>query len=932
MTGLASMEVATRPARLRNRPTTTLVRQLASATAQVRSELRVTAALLDSLAGALERDLSAAEAADALAQAIVCGSAMAGSYPDQWHPCREFLAQQSSPWERAILERIQPARNRSSAGFCELTHLYEHLLRYEQADRRKRAGVFFTPHPIVRYMLRQIDAQLREEFSLPRGLADAATWEQLHKREPFLKLPRGAGGGPFVQIFDPAVGTGTFLLEAIDLIHGTLTEVWRRDGCDEAAIADRWNDYVPRHLLPRLWGMELLPAPCFLAKLHVGLKLALSGYRFGDPGRIEIHLGNTLAGPTLPPVWCTRSASASPVAERADHLLPQQGDHIQAPYDVPFTVVVGNPPFSSLSEAQSQWITSLVRGDEGRGGYLQSRGQKLGERKTWLHDDYVKFIRYAQCRIETTGVGIAALVTNHGYLTNATFRIMRQELLRAFPRILVVDLHGNRKAREAAPDGKRDENVFGLDQGIGIGFFRRPPAEASVGQASQPALRVEHAELWGSRAEKLAILNDGPVVKQICVPAAPQFCFAPAAAEVPPEYAAAPSLVELLPLHATAPVTARDHFVVAFTRAELRERIEAFRDLSIPDEEIRRRYFTRTRSARYERGDTRSWKLAAARRALAALDHWENFIQPCQYRPLDWRWIFWHPAMIDWPRHEVTSHFASPQLQVQSPKSTHGIVGPSVSDLGLAVIARRQLPPTEPADYFWATSGLALDGIIRNDNRGSESLFVVTEETPREEVGYAYAVFHSPTFRQRYAAPLRRDFPRVLPPRDRRLSSKLASFGRRLLALHTRRPPQFAAGLDQQGAPASCAGMQEDGALAGGPPTVEARLAHPGRWSQRLLVTIAPRFPQFGDGRVWIRDDYAIAVADEGTWSFRVGAHQVARKWLADRRGRRLTDADLSWYSVILVTIAQTRALMAAIDAVIVQYGGFPAAFRVPEA
>ena len=911
----------------------------------ISGESFVSRCVQQSLSEELGREVTAFEAIEVFSHSLVMVRSLAALHPDEFEACYSWYSNLATKWEGWAMElggsdplevsclyelqasarstRASPRPHQDSAiagrETLPLTRLYEHVLRREQPDRRKRAGVFYTPQPIVRHMLRQIDAQLREEFSLPLGLADEATWGQVRRQAPSLALPRGASDcDPFVKLFDPAVGTGTFLLEAIDFIHDLLVKFWRGAGAGDGEIADRWNDYVPRHLLPRLWGLELLPVPCFLARLHVALKLAQTGYRFDSPARIEIHLGNTLAGPS-PPLAKTVTRSVSK-------------GWIEPAYDLPFTVVLGNPPFSYLSENQSSWITSLVRGDNGHAGYFHVNGQKLAEKKTWLHDDYVKFLRYAQWRIESTGCGIIALVTNHGYLTNATFRILRQRLIESFPRISVLDLHGNRKAREVAPDGARDENVFGLDQGIAVGFFRRGL------NAAEP--RFEHAELWGSRQDKFHALDAAQITNLPRVPAPADFLFTPAGPVVHSEYAAAPPLTDLLPLHATAPVTARDHFVVAFTRGELRERIEAFRDLSIPDDEIRRRYFTRTRSPRYERGDTRGWKLAAARRTIAALDDWQSLVQPCQYRPLDWRWIFWHPAMIDWPRGEITQHFVARHSHHDDHEGERGRGGEGGNQLAalspplslspsLALIARRQLPPSEPATYFWATAALALDGIIRSDNRGSESLFLLdqADDDSARMACYAYALFHSPTYRQRYAAALRTSFPRVPSTRDQELTNRLADLGRQLVALHTQRPPQFV-GWDK---PASAgAGPPECTADFGGP----ARLATASRWShptaasQRLLLTVAPRFPRYDAGRIWIRENDAIAAADEATWQFRVGAHQVARKWLADRRGRVLTEADLAWYGVILDTIAQTRAIATAIDAAIDDHGGFPAAFR----
>jgi hypothetical protein len=288
-----------------------LLRQLAASLNAVRAELKVGREIRHSLAADLQRDVPPAEAADALAQAIVCGSAIAAASADEWQRGRAWLLEQCSPWERFALERIGSGDGpRSSASFVDLTHLYEHLLRHDQPDRRKRAGVFYTPQPIVRYMLRQIDAQLREEFSLPLGLADEATWGDVRRREPSASLPRGVrDADSFVKLFDPAVGTGTFLLEAIDFIHASLVEGWRSQGASDDEVADHWNDFVPSQLLPRLWGMELLPAPCLLAKLHMALQLAQRGYRFESPARIEIHLGNTLAGP-LPPLLASQGADA----------------------------------------------------------------------------------------------------------------------------------------------------------------------------------------------------------------------------------------------------------------------------------------------------------------------------------------------------------------------------------------------------------------------------------------------------------------------------------------------------------------------------------------------------------------------------------------------------------------------------------------------
>jgi len=695
---------------------------------------------------------------DTVAQAAVCGAPILASGRND-HAALNWLCRQLAPWESFALEQaLRPSLSPSLPFSPSPSHLYDAFLHHHARDRRKRHGVFFTPQPIADYIVRRIDAALRNDFGLPGGLADDSAFRTPHS----------------AFLLDPACGTGVFLLAVIDFLHSRL--------------ADCWNELVPA-LLPRLIGIELLPAAAFLAKLNIALQLAETGYDFRQPGSIQIHTADAL-DPNLQFAICNLQ-SAIPV-------------------------LLGNPPFSSLSTNTNDWIAGLVRGDGQTRGYLRAGDERLGERKTWLHDDYVKFIRLAQWHVEQAGRGIVGLVTSSGYLSNATFRLMRQELLRVFPRIEILDLHGSRKAHEVAPDGGPDENVFGLAQGVAIGIFSRPATPTRSVSEGLPEHRLTSGDLWGSRDAKLAALSNGhPVTTATAAPAPPDFRFTSSPHHAGhPEYAAAWSLAEAMPLNATAPVTARDHFVVAFTQDELRQRVAEFRDLAIPDDEIRRRYFQRTRSARYETGDTRGWKLAAARRAVAADADWETRIVRCLYRPFDWRHVFWHPAMIDWPRAEVTRHLIEPSC--------------------LCLLARRQQLPTQPCTFFWIADGLALDGVIRSDNRGSESLFplyvrelsgwranfapqfVAQAERaadlgyiplgcgdlarafgPEDLLAYIYALFHAPTYRARYAAALVTGFPRVLLAGGECFRT-LARCGRELIDLHLLRNA-----AEQSGEPAS---------------------------------------------------------------------------------------------------------------------------------
>lgn len=819
----------------------------------------------ESLAEVQGREQTAGEAADILAQGVVCAGAILQAGLPEASRASEWLRERLLPWEQWVLE--QAAQMPAVQGECEIPrgHLYDAFLHYYCRKSRQRHGVFFTPQAIADYIVRQIDRLLREEFGLAEGIAERHGGRALQHNSPVF--------------IDPAAGSGVFLLTVLEQVWRGVRENCGAEGCSAEETSRRWNA-AANDLLPRLIGVELLPAAALVAKINIVFKLAETGYAFEGAAPLNVFAGDALAEATQARIADCRLQIADSGAT--------------------FPVIFGNPPFRSLSMNSSAWISRLVRGDAEVRGYVRAGAQKLNERKTWLHDDYVKFIRLAQWHVEEAGSGIVGFVTNHGYLDNATFRLMRQELLRVFPRVSIVDLHGSRKNYEVAPDGLRDENVFGLDQGIAIGLFCRGGRDGSGGEEVS-AGSVRYAELWGSREGKLRALmaeRDSPLLAQrasVLRPDAPDWRLVPTSGEATPkEYAAGWSLAEAMPVNSSAPVTARDHFVVGFTREEVCARVQVFCDLSIPDDEIRNRFFTRTRSSRYPQGDTRGWKLSLARQAVVADADWPRKIVRCLYRPFDWRYVFWHPAMIDWPRAEVTRHLVQ-ETGVRSQESE--AVGP------VCLIARRQQLPSQACTFFWASDGLALDGVIRSDNRGSESLFpvylrgddpgagcwranfavgfveqfctaleldwlplgkgdLVRTFGPEDLVGYIYALFHAPLYRSRYAADLRSDFPRVLLPRDRGLFAQLGRWGQSLIAAHL---------------------MRED----------------------------APRLP-------------GSEVFEGEIDSFRVGGYVVLKKWLQPAQ-RAIADPE---YSRVRAAVARTIVLMREIDAAIYEAGGCERAFR----
>lgn len=810
---------------------------------------------------------------------------------DELTEIRDYLA---TPATR-LADYLSATNVRS--GWEGLYFLETFLQQYHAPSRRKR-GVYYTPVELATFLVRQVDECLRNELGCSRGLVDAATWQSVASRPEWV-----APQSSFVRTLDPAMGTGVFLLAAFDRMRSSWTTA--SAGLEHESAAHRaWSPFVNSVILPRLVGQDLMLSAVVVAQLLLTARLVYSGYDFRPAGVLELHCGNTL-------------------------LHPRVGDEELATSDTPFTVIWGNPPFSGLSEHRSPWIRDLLRGQApGTPGavanYFEVDGRPLAERKHWLDDDYVKFLRVAHWLVERAGCGVVGLVSNHGYLDNVTFRGLRQQLLKAFSRVSVLDLHGNSRAGERAPQGDADESVFGIEQGVAVSLLCRPPAcDVKMRDA---AVRVEHVQLWGGRQDKLARLAQHELPTPVALePRTPHYLFVPRDVHAESLYLRGVRLCDVMPLSSTAPVTARDGLVVAFTADELRTRLRTLADPRIADDTIREQYFPRPRSNRYPAGDTRGWQLPEARARLREELDWGALMRPCQYRPFDRRWIIWAKWMIDWRRETVVRHLT-------------GIPN-------LALVARRQSPAAQPCDYFWITDMLALDGLIRSDNRGSESLFplyVMSPEFPSHDTAdahshhvtanfardfvqqmerqlgrawcettddtvdgcsftplalfnYIYALFHAPSYRQRFASWLRQDFPRVFLPAHAELFDPLQQLGDRLVRLHRlREPPSHG-------------------------PTFEAEVGD--------LLLKAP-YPRWSPAeRIELAPAVSCGPVQRGTWEYRVGAYQVCQKWLKDRPGRLLTTGDLRVYTQLVAAIEETRQIAQQIDTHIQLAGDWPQAF-----
>ncbi|TET42932.1 MAG: DNA methyltransferase, partial [Dehalococcoidia bacterium] len=521
-----------------------------------------------------------------------------------------------------------------------VVHFYETFLAEYDPKVREMRGVYYTPEPVVSYIVRSIDHLLKTRFNKPQGLADDKT-----------------------LILDPAVGTATFLYMVINEIH-------------EAMLSQKqkgmWNDYVAEKLLPRIFGFELLMAPYAIAHLKLGLQLKDTGYQFRSDQRLRIYLTNTLEeaikhSEVLFAQWISEEANAA----------------AQIKKEKPIMVVLGNPPYSAISanantrvfidpktgkrKRKLTWIGELIDGiydkdgNEIIPGYKRVDDKPLMEKnpKT-LQDDYVKFIRFGQWRIETTGQGILGFITNHSYLDNPTFRGMRQSLMRAFTDIFLLDLHGNVKRREVAPHGGKDDNVFDIQQGVAIGIFVKDPKKTG------PA-RVYHSDLWGVRLEKYRILSETDLPNTEWVelkPSSPFYLFVPRSEEFLPEYAKYWKITEMFPINSVGIVTSRDHFVLDFDEVPLKERISVFRGLDRSDEEVRNSF---------KLSDVGDWSMSTARKTVRQDDDWQSSLRKCLYRPFDTRPIFYHYSVIERSRRTVMHHMLKENIGFVTTRQVTGL-------------------------------------------------------------------------------------------------------------------------------------------------------------------------------------------------------------------------------------------------------------------
>ena len=508
-------------------------------------------------------------------------------------------------------------------------HFYEHFLAAYDKKQKVSRGVFYTPRPVVSYIVRSVDELLRTEFGLADGLADTTTWGNMAKLRKDLEIPDGTSPDQaFVQILDPATGTGTFLVEVIDLIHRTMAEKWTAQGHSEKKIETLWNEYVPKHLLPRLHGYELLMAPYAIAHLKIGLKLYETGYRFESDERARVYLTNALEPPGEGQLTLGFLPALAHEAEAVNEIKRKQR----------FTVVIGNPPYSVSSWNNGAWILELTEDYKRNVRNEESQIQSLS-------NDYIKFIRLGQWCVDCSGIGLLGLITGHGYLDGTQPRDLRLCLSCSFSRLFLLDLHGS--VRRSRSETTIDEPVFEIMTGVAICLAVRlkPARSGLLGQSSQRSLTGALANKFSTLANSTALaLHDGVAYH---FPAPPHYHFAPAstAREIAEEYQAFVDLPSCFgtgnrsadkeKYWATGMASQQDDLAISFSAAEVEVKLSDLSE-STSYENLRGKYRLCTTS-QWSYEDARAW---------ARTNEWRNSLGHVAYRPFDLRWSVLHRHVL----------------------------------------------------------------------------------------------------------------------------------------------------------------------------------------------------------------------------------------------------------------------------------------------
>lgn len=737
---------------------------------------------------------------------------------------------------KAIQDTLSFAKKRKDADNIIIkdpyVYFYEDFLAAYDKKLRKAKGVYYTPPPIVNFIVRAIDDILIKTFKIKEGLADRNK----------------------VTVLDFATGTGTFLLETLQQIFDKLP----RDSGKKDLI-------IKEHILKNLFGFEYLIAPYTIAHLKLSQFLKDNGYQLQAKERLQVFLSNTLE-----PIPSQIKIPLLPA-------LTEESKQAQEIKDKPILVITGNPPYSKKSKNNGDWIVNLVD------SYKFIDGKRSKEKQNWYRDDYIKFIRFAQDKMDKVDEGIVAVITNHSFLSNITMPGMRQSLLNSFDQLYVINLHGSAKKEENLPDGfAKDENVFDIEQGVSMSFFIKKKGLSK---------KVFYADFWGSRKEKYQrSLNESiaSIQWQELNPTTPNYFLIPRDEQHSNEYYNFFSVTRIFKVFSLPLMTGRDLVTIRHTKNEIKDVLKVFNEKT--EDQIREILKTGE--------DSRDWKISKAKSDITKTKSSDTHIKEVTYRLFDKRFTYYTGNAKGFhasPQFKVCKNMLYKNLGLLVPRQlsktefkhvfcTNSI--PEMCAVSTATKEQNQLFPLYV--YINATVDNKPESVIKEENFTSDFRKYIEQLygkgiTAEEIFGCIYAILHSPSYRKKYIEFLKIEFARIPFPKDKKLFKQLAELGNELIQVHI---------------------MEEEaeypyGDFIGKGTNIVEKLTHvTDKKIDKLFINKTQFFA-----------DVPLTI-----WNFHIGGYQVLDKYFKERKGRVLTIDEVEIITSTIKALAFTIDQMIKID------------------
>lgn len=730
---------------------------------------------------------------------------------------------------QTILEEMDKRGKKDRDPF---SHFYEDFLRLYDPAKRERRGVYYTPRPVVNYIVKSVEWVIRNNFGKQLGFADDD-----------------------VTILDPATGTGTFLW----LVYlRTLGEL------KEKGLGGLIESKTKNQILKNFFGLEILITPYIIAHLKLAMVLKKWHYELGEGERVQVYLTNSLD-------------------QGEDHgLIPfmkEINEERRVAHELvmkkPILAIIGNPPYSGHSANKGKWIDNLLKSGYTKAdgskdeGYYRVDGAPLGEKNPkWLQDDYVKFIRFAQWKIDRAGKGVVGFITNNSYIDNPTFRGMRQSLLHSFERIYILNLHGSVKKKEKTPDGGKDENVFDIQQGTSIVIL--------IKNSDIKDRRIYYRDLHGLCVEKYQWLDRNYIYSTEWIelsPNKPFYLFVPFDTKMEGEYLSYWKITDIFIQNVLGFQTHRDHFATEIDRSKMLNRLVEFASEKISNDEIKQKY---------NLVDNRDWSLNEARINLRKKEGWQKDLIQCAYRPFDNWWCYFSTIAMDYPRRLLLDHVAGRKnlclivpRQIGTSSFRHVLITEFVANDCLLSNVSKEADYAFPL-YLYSNEERQLNlnpsFIEKIHNQYNETI------SPESIIAYIYVILHSQKYRTLFLNFLKLDFPRIPIVKEYQVFSSLSELGIKLIELHLMKK-QF-------------------------PPMIKYEIA-----GSNTVDSV-----KYNDGKLYINKTQYFDNIPENVWNFHIGGYQVLDKWLKSRKKRELSVQEILHFIQIVEVLKETIRIMDGID------------------